>query len=142
MIREDYIIRMIQQIAAIVARMVSRRSSGQLEQALREGDGAYDLLGVPRELCDVLDTPTLAGMLRDPDKIRAMARLSWEEGRIHGAKGDPLTSFARMRRALELFLEARASAPAEGDEEAILELSRVVHADHLDPRYRPRDRSA
>lgn len=134
MIREDYLIRMIQQIAAVLARMVNRRSSGQLEQALREGDAAYDLLGVPRELCDVLDTPTLAGMLRDPDKIRALARLSWEEGRIFGAQGDPLAGLARMRRALELFLEARAIAPGDGDDDAILELSQVVHARPLAPR--------
>jgi hypothetical protein len=134
-IREDYIIRMIRQVGQFLARMVSRRSSGQLEQALREGDGAYDLLGVPRELCDVLDTPTLAGLLRDPDKMRAMARLSWEESRIYAAKGDPLTSFARMRRALELFLEARALAPSADDETSILELSRAVHASHLDARY-------
>jgi hypothetical protein len=133
---EDYIIRLIKQVAEAIARMAARRSSGQLEQALREGDAAYDLLGVPRELCDVLDTPTLAGMLRDPEKIRAMARLSWEEGRSFEAKGDPRTGSARTRRALELFLEARAIGPIPDDEAAILELSRVVDAKHLAPRYR------
>jgi hypothetical protein len=136
MIRQDYIMRMIEQLGAIIARMVRRRESGQHAQALREGEAAYDLLGVPRELCEVLDTPTLAGMLRDPDKIRAMARIAWEEGRIYSAQGDPLAGFARLRRALELFLEARAIAPAADDEPSILELSRVVHAQHLDPRYR------
>jgi hypothetical protein len=138
-IREDYLLRMIQQLADAVARMAARRTSGQLEQALREGEAAYDLLGVPRELCDVLDSPALADRLRDPDKIRAMARLAWEEGRIWGAKGDPRAGLARMRRALELFLEARARAPADGDEAdaaAILELSRIVPAEHLAPRYR------
>lgn len=136
MIREDYLIRMIRQIAEALARMAARRSSGQLEQAMREGDAAYDLLGVPRELCEVVDTPTLAGMLRDPDKIRAMARLSWEEGRILEGKGDPLAGFARTRRALELFLEARTLGDGDDDDAAILELSRVVDARHLAPRYR------
>ena len=42
----------------------------------------------------------------------------------------------RYRKALELFLEARAIDPQPADESAILELSRYVHANQLDPRYR------
>jgi hypothetical protein len=135
MIREDYIIRLIKQFADALGRMMRLRSAGDPQGALAAADELYEALGIPRELCALVDTPTLAGMLRHAEKMRAAARLSWEEGHAFTAQGDPLTAFARYRRAHELFLEARAHEPAEGDDEAILELSRLVPAQHLDPRY-------
>jgi hypothetical protein len=135
-IREDYLMRLIRQVAQALARMVSRRAAADPAGALAAADAAYDALGVPREMCDVVDTPTLVETLRHPDKIRAMARLSWEEGHTYKAMGDPLTAFSRYRRALELFLEARAAGQEEDDDASILELSRLVPAEHLDPRYR------
>ena len=132
--------RLIRQVAEAVARMLKLRTGGDPAAALRAAEPLYDALGVPRELCDVVDTPTLAGMLRHPDRMRALARLSWEEGHAHKALGDPLTAFARYRRALELFLEARALATGddrdEEDDACILELSRLVPAAELDARYR------
>ena len=132
--------RLIRQVVEAVARMLKLRTGGDPAAALRQAESIYDALGVPREVCDVVDTPTLAGMLRHPDKMRALARLSWEEGHAHKALGDPLTAFARYRRALELLLEARALAPDgdrdEEDDASILELSRLVPAAELDARYR------
>lgn len=137
MIREDYIMRLIRQIAEAVARMIRRRESGDLEAALRDADALFDLLEIPRELCDVVDTPTLAGLLRDPERMRLAARVFWEEGHVVKAMGDPLGAFARYRRALELILEARAAGPEHPDDApSILELSRLVPAAHLDARYR------
>jgi len=136
MYREDYLMRMIRQLAEALARIAGLRKAGDLRQALDAVDRLYDELGIPRELVDVVDTPTLAGMLGRPDKIRAAAMLLWEEGHLYKAKGDPLAAFAKYRRAHELFLEARAQDPQAEDDSAILELSRVVPAQHLDPRYR------
>jgi hypothetical protein len=136
MFREDYIMRLVRQVAEVLARMVNRRAAGDHRAAIQQADELYDTLGVPREMCDVVDTPTLAASLRHPDKMRALARISWEEGHAHKALGDPLTAFARYRRALELLLEARAAEPHPDDDPAILELSRHVAAQHLDPRYR------
>lgn len=136
MYREDWIIRLIRQFAEALARMAGLRKAGDFRQALEAADRLYDELGIPRDLVDVVDTPTLASMLRRPDKIRAAAMLLWEEGHIFKAKGDPLTAFAKYRRAHELFLEARAQDPQPEDDSAILELSRVAPARDLDPRYR------
>lgn len=135
MIREDYIMRIIRQLGVALARIAGFRKAGKHEEALDESGKLYDELGVPREVCDVVDTPTLAGLLKHPDKIRALAQVCWEEGRIYQAKGDPLTSFGRLRRALELFLEARTLAPEPDDDLAILELFRTVPARDLDARY-------
>ena len=89
MIREDYIMRIIRQLAVALARIAGFRHAGKHEEALDEAGKLYDELGVPREVCDVVDTPTLAALLVHPDKIRALAQVCWEEGRIYQAKGRP-----------------------------------------------------
>ena len=138
MFREDYVMRLIKQFAAAIARMLRLREQGEHEAALDEATRLYDeLFTIPREVTDRVDTPTMASLLGRPDRMRAAAMLFWEEGHIYKAKGDPLTAFARYRRAHELFLEARAVDPQEDDDAAILELSRVASARDLDPRYRP-----
>ena len=135
MFREDYVIRMIKQFAHALARMLGHRKAGEYEQALRVAGELFDELGISRELVDVVDTPTLASMLRYPDNIRACAQLFWQEGDIYKAKGDPLTAFARWRRAHELYLEARAADPKPEDDTALFELSRLAPAQFLDERY-------
>ncbi len=132
--------RLVRQFAAALATMRRRRESGDNIAALEAADRMYDeLLTIPREAVDRVDTPTLASLLGRADRIRAAALLFWEEGRIYEAQGDPLTSFARYRRAHELFLEARAIDPRDEDDAAVLELSRAAPADQLDPRYRAAD---
>ena len=128
--------RVIRQFVEAVARMLKLRDSGDLEAALREGDSAYDLLGVPREICDVVDTETLAGLLRHPEMMRAAAKLFREEAVIYERKRDPVTAFAKRRRALELRLEARAADPQDEDLEAIRELVKQVPQANLPPKYR------
>jgi hypothetical protein len=136
-ITEDFFMRLVRQFAAALATMRKRRERGEHIAALEAADRMYDeLLTIPREVIDRVDTPTLVSLLGGADRIRAAALLFWEEGHIYKAQGDPLTAFARYRRAHELFLEARALDPREEDDSAILELSRAAPADQLDPRYR------
>jgi hypothetical protein len=135
--REDYLMRLVKQLADFVARIAGYRQKGELDRAQAELERARDeLLGLPGGLVEVLDTPTLVDMLRHPDKLRAAARLFWEEGLILRARQDPLNASGRFRRAFELYLEARAVDPTEDDTSAILELSRLVPASELDERYR------
>jgi hypothetical protein len=137
MFREDYIIRLIRQFAEALARIARLRVEGKLSDARAAIDNLHDeLFGLPRAMTDRVDTPTLAALLKDADKMRAAAMLYWEEGRLYKATGDPLTAHLRYRRAHELMLEARALAPAPDDDAAILELSRAAPARDLDPRYR------
>lgn len=137
MFREDYFMRLVRQFAEALASMLRLRERGEHIAALEVADRLYEeLLTIPRAVIDRVDTPTLTGLLGRPDRIRAAAMLFWEEGHIYKAQGDPLTAFARYRRAHELFLEARALDPREEDDAAVLELSRVVPAEQLDPRYR------
>jgi hypothetical protein len=140
--REDYILRLIQQLGDFVAAIAGRNRKGQHAKALAMTDQAWGkLIDVPRELIDAVDTPTLAGMLREPDKMRVAAQLFYEEGRALAGTGDPLHAASRYRRAMELRLEARAADPGSrvaGDDAALLELSLLVPSHTLDPRYRGR----
>jgi hypothetical protein len=137
MFREDYIIRLVRQLADFLARIAGKRRARDFEGAIAEAGKAWDeLLGHPRELVDVVDTPTLASMLREPGKMRVAAQLLVEEGHALTGKGDPASAAVCYRRATELVLEARAIDPSPEDDAALLELARLVPASQLDPRYR------
>lgn len=137
MFREDYIIRLIKQLAAFIGRIAGLNRQGKHDEALAATATAWDeLLQAPRGTLDAVDTPTLAMLLREPAKMRAAAQLCYEEGRAFEGKGDPLHAAMRFRRALELVLEARAIEPQPEDDAAILELGRLVPTHTLDPRYR------
>ena len=135
--REDYILRIIQQVADFLARIAGHNRKREFDQAVDEASRAWtEILDVPRELVDVVDTPTLAGMLREPDRMRAAAQLLVEEARAVAGRGDPLGAGQRYRRAFELVLEARAIDPRDSDDAALLELSREVPPGMIDTPYR------
>lgn len=151
MFREDYLIRLIRQVAEALRRIMGLRQRGQYHEALTASGALYDeLTTVPREISDALDTASFARLLGTAEKMRALALLFWEEARIFEASGDPITAKQRYIRAHELFLEARAAArsgaadrrgdgepgAATDDDAAILELSRAAPARELAQRYR------
>jgi hypothetical protein len=141
---EDYIIRLIQQLVAFIAHITRLNRNGEHDKALAAVERTWgELFDVPREMLDAVDTPSLVAMLREPAKIRLAAQLFVEEGRALAGKGDPLSAAVRFRRALELFLEARAGDPAgevaiarDSDDATIQELLRIVPRETLAPRYR------
>jgi tetratricopeptide (TPR) repeat protein len=137
MIRQDWLMRLIEQLGEFVRRIAGLSEQGRYEEALHEADRAWsDLLGVPREVVDRVDGPTLAQLLREPAKQRAAAELLVTEARAFKGKGDPLHAALCYRRALELYLEARAQDPQASDDAAILELARDVPPGEIDSRYR------
>ena len=137
MLREDYLIRLIEQAADFLARIAGHDRKREYEEAVDEAGRAWDeLLGVPRAIVEVTDSQTLAGLLRDPAKMRVAARLLAAEAHALRARRDPVVSTMLYRRALELALEARALEPAEDDEKLVLELSREVPPSTIDARYR------
>jgi hypothetical protein len=138
MFRDDYLIRLIKQLAVFIARIAGKRKAGEYQAALAESGKAWDdLIGQPpRELVDLVDTATLAGLLKEPAKMRAAAQLLIEEGKTYAASGDPAHATVRYRRAFELYLEARVLEPSDDDTAVISELARLVPANQLDERYR------
>jgi len=101
--RQDYLMRLVEQLAAVIARMLGLRSSGRAAQALTEAEHGYDLLGLPSGLIDVLSASALAELLGSPEKIRLVADLLDEEAASLDALGDPR---AAQKRALAAELRA------------------------------------
>lgn len=139
MFREDYILRLIQQLVDAIARIAGFNRRGEHDKALAAAEQAWGtLIDAPPELVGAVDSATLAGMLRTPEKMRLAVQLLHEEGRALAGTGDPLHAAVRYRRAMELLLEARALEPRDDDAALLMELARLVPAHTLDPRYRGR----
>lgn len=154
MFEEDYILRMVQRLAQAIARISGLNQGGDHAEALREADRAWgELLGdILPELAGSVDSRTLAGMLRQPARIRLASQILSEQARALAGRGDAAGAAHRARRALELRLEARAAEAAapdrsppsqrgaldgpHGDATAIHALLALAPADTLAPRYR------
>lgn len=136
MIRQDWILRVIEQLAAFIAKVAGFVEKGDYDRALDESARAWDELGVPRPVVDRVDAPTLASLLRTPAYMRAAASLLALEAQAYAGKSDPVHAALCYRRAYELYLEARAQDPQPEDDAAIFELSRRVPPSEVHPRYR------
>lgn len=120
MITRDYLIRVIEQIADFVARAVAKKREGNYEAGLRLVDEAYDdLLDMDRELFEIADSSTLASLLGPPGRVRAIARLCFEQADLLRLKGDPLNAKLKYKKAVELTLEARRVEPDPDDLELL-----------------------
>lgn len=127
MFRQDYLLRMIDQLVLFIAHVSGLNNKGDHDKALVAAEQAWaKLLDAPLEMIYEVEGKTLAQMLREPARIRAGAQLLYEQGRALAASGDPVHAALRYHKAMELVLEARALEPNEQDDAAIFELSRLV----------------
>jgi hypothetical protein len=91
--RDDYFERMVQQIAAIVARALGLATHGQFEDAQRELDGAWtSVVGLRRSDVMRLDATTLRSLLGT--KVAAAAQLLDAQAELDETRGE---SGARAR---------------------------------------------
>ncbi len=139
LIQRDFILRMIEAIAAAIARIRKRRESGDLVAARREVHNAtVELLGSAAAMVGMLDSRTAANLVSDPTRIAMWARLLHEDAEIlremkRTAEGD-----AADRRVLELLLEAwqREKVFDEETQKLYAEVSARVPAASLDAGFR------
>lgn len=137
--RPDYILRIIEQFAQALARILETRKSGDLDEAerlLREtADGIF---GATRSMLDALAPSSAATLLSDRNKTQIYAALTAEEAEIRALRGDDAKARAGRRRALELYLEAVRGAPEIDPlaREAIAALRTGVDEERLSARYR------
>jgi len=136
MIRQDYIVRMIQQVGQALARMLGATKREDFLEARVQANEAYDLLGIPADLTLIMDSPSLAGFIGNPDKIRLVADVLWHEGELLRANRDPINGLDRQRRAVELLLEAQRLDPQPEDASKLQEMCRYVPTACLAERYR------
>src|SRR5262245_37792345 len=139
MLERDYILRMIQQLAQALGRILGLKRAGKLHEALQEVRATADgIFGPMRSTLDAIDAQSAASLLGNRDKIEAYAALTAEEASIHELLGDARRARSGERRALELYLEVRllGLTASEGALLAIAELERKVDASKLPQRYR------
>ena len=103
MVQRDYILRLIEQFVAMVARIVGLSREGKVEEARRELDEAYVSLGVPRSMVASLDSASIK-LLVGEEKARALAVLFSAEGELARAEGREKEAAAWRARAAGLGL--------------------------------------
>ncbi|MGH7493745.1 MAG: hypothetical protein ACREOO_15310 [bacterium] len=138
MIERDYIMRMMQQLGAAVARLLKLKEQEEYEQALQEVEKAYgELLGLNPEIVPMFDAATLAPLLGHPDKMKVIATLFFEQAELHRLQRESEKAHGHYRRALEMFIEALlAQSEADpGCREKVQMLLEIVDPQLLAARY-------
>jgi hypothetical protein len=102
--REDYLLRMLAQVAAVLRRVRERLAGGEsapeLLSALRDAEG--ELLGGRASLLKALDARTAAQLLADPERVRTWAELLRLEAELHRRAGDEAAAAKAESRAAAL----------------------------------------
>ncbi len=138
MIERDYILRMTQQLAAVVARLFKLKEQEHYDQAQQEVEKAFgELLGMEAQIAMRFETATLAQLLGNFEKMKALATLFFEQAELHRLRHQLDEAKAQYQRALEMFLEALLSQGKEETEcrEKIQLLLQVVEVNQLATRY-------
>lgn len=87
-LRDDYVIRMVRQLAEALARLAGLRAAGQLDQAAEELDAAFASLGgIDPRLAREADAGLLRSLVQDPSRREALLRLLEERDRLRAARG-------------------------------------------------------
>ena len=128
-LRDEYLMRQVRAVAAMLARLIGLRVEGNVEQAGAELEQAFGLLlGDQAGLIRRIDSATAAVLLQSTVKIMLYARLLKEEALQRGAA--PV-------RAAELVIEVLRRVPDDAEARALLEeLKSSLSAEQLPPEYR------
>ncbi len=108
-IRKDYIERLIEQLAAALARILkANQEQRPLEAQQLIRDTALSTLGMEYGALLLGDAASTARMLGDAMRVKVLARLVAEGGEALQQQGDAATATARFQYSLALYDEARA----------------------------------
>ncbi|MDF9843042.1 MULTISPECIES: DUF6483 family protein [unclassified Paenibacillus] len=112
MFRRDYIVRMIEDMTAMVAKVLTLKQERKTTEALWEVDELLNRhFRLNSRLLNSLSAEDIVEMFRlggiiESDKLQGVARLLKEEGGIYAAAGDKEAALFRYMRSLHLFLRA------------------------------------
>jgi hypothetical protein len=138
MIERDYLMRMVQQLAAVMTRIFNLKKQEKYDEARETIREAYgELFGLNRALLETLSAESLAQLVGDYDKSKAIARLFQEEASLDEFQKNERRARERYRRALELYLETTAARAHQDPEilEAIHSLVDKIGRADLSERY-------
>ena len=122
MIKEDYLLRQLEQAWEALLRAAVATKELEVEQAEQALGQVYKaLLKVPRTLFVSLTAASLVPMLGSPEIVRSLARASFLEGEIAAQRGKKRHALSCYQRALELF-----DAVGDGDVAEDIEAAAAV----------------
>ncbi len=112
MYRRDYLLRMIERLAQIIARILDQKDLKSAEETLREIDGTGKMFsGIDRMMISSFSTEDLIGLMHaggafDTNKCLAISELQYAEGQVLEACHDESECKLRFQRSLRFLLEA------------------------------------
>jgi hypothetical protein len=117
---QDYFLRMMEETAAVVARLRGMRGGGSVPEALEVARTSEDaLLGPLAPAARAVDAATAAHIVGEPVRVAAWARLLFERAALLRECGDAAGAAAAGARAEALAAEARGRT--EGTAVALVE---------------------
>jgi hypothetical protein len=134
----DYVMRMVQQLAKLLAALLKLKSEQRYDEAAEAlMGGCESLLGLDFKALALVDSQSGAALLNDAARVRTFARLLEELADVHAARGEDGKARARARHALEMYCEVLARRSDDGDARAgIGRLRERVDETLLSERYR------
>jgi hypothetical protein len=115
MIERDYLMRLMSQLAAVMAKILGAKNAKNYAEARRLAQNACEqLFGLNDELVKKMDAGTLALLLGEKEKIKALAALLREDGDILLLQDKPAEGRVQYEKAMALYQEARRASP-DGD---------------------------
>jgi len=137
--QRDFILRMIEVVAAALARVRRRREARDFAGARQEiAQAIGQVLGPRGAMAAMVDSRTAADLISDPRQISLYSRLLAEDADIVAEMGQPAVAQKIRLRALELMLETVIRKLELADEDHAHLLALVQRADRpaLGGRYR------
>jgi len=136
-VEKDFIVRLIRQLAELLARALGLARKGQFDEAISVLESSCpSLLGMDYAPLALVDSASAAGILREPARVKTFARLLATAAEIYELKGDAAAARSKWQHALEVYLEAARLQPDDQEAaEQIRALARKVPKDLLPERY-------
>lgn len=107
LVERDYVVRLIRELARVLARALQLRRAGKLEEARAELEAACGgLLGVDFHTLVLLDAAAAADVLATAPRVAALARLVAERAELAETDGDHNGAECDRLYALELGCQA------------------------------------
>ena len=126
MFKQDYILRLVEELAQAVAKVLKGNSESKLESLESELERAEQELGVIRG-AETLTARSLAGLLGG-DKCVLYAELLLARAALLERRGSTGAASARRRRAQELLVHSRPEQLLELKAELLAQAERAVAA--------------
>jgi len=137
LVERDYIMRLVKQLAALLAAVLKLKQEKKYDQALEQLQGAFPgFFGIEYRTLTAIDSASAGQLLGEAAKIKILARLIEEEAVVYHSRGDELRCAARQVHALELYIEAALRDPRDGGIASAMEaLLKQVEPEDLGEKY-------